>query len=249
MSLSPFSAICIKPKIIACLNLNTSLKLDDSSKEQRKYLERNAKNSKTRSHKHNCQRKKDSLKLSIIKKCFKTFKQKLQTAESRWDIHSISTIKHRHEFLWVFFPTFLYFFYKYSVCLTKLWMDVVLIDLHHHVLLLNLEGYMNKNTWWPINLQLPCCSAAVPARRISKFILLEKLLLFSFFRSLEKRPGVQVRFGGLSGWFSQLPNTIFLKVSFTFFIEQPKCGCHVCKGLPTLNVTGDMTARELSHKT
>lgn len=66
-----------------------------------------------------------------------------------------------------------------SVCFLCLWIAGGLIDLHYHVLLLNLEGHMHKNRWWPINLQPPRRSASVPARRISKFILLKNQFLFS----------------------------------------------------------------------
>lgn len=66
-----------------------------------------------------------------------------------------------------------------SVCFLCLWIAGGLIDLHNHVLLLNLEGHMHKNRWWPINLQPPRRSASVPARRISKFILLKNQFLFS----------------------------------------------------------------------
>lgn len=69
-----------------------------------------------------------------------------------------------------------------SVCLlwkSWPWMAGGLIDLHYHVLLLNLEGRMHKNRWWPINLQPPRRSSSVPARRISKFILLKNQFLFS----------------------------------------------------------------------
>lgn len=73
---------------------------------------------------------------------------------------------------------FMHFANGPSVCLLWkpfLWMAGGLIDLHYHILLLNLEGHMHKNRWWPINLQPPCRSGAVPARRISKFMLLKNL--------------------------------------------------------------------------
>lgn len=66
-----------------------------------------------------------------------------------------------------------------SVCFLCLWIAGGLIDLHCHVLLLNLEGRMHENRWWPINLQPPRRSASVPDRRISKFILLKNQFLFS----------------------------------------------------------------------
>lgn len=77
---------------------------------------------------------------------------------------------------------FMRFAHGQSVCSlwkSRLWMAGGLIDLHYHVLLLNLEGRMHRNRWWPINLQPPRRSAAVPARRISKFILLKNQFLLS----------------------------------------------------------------------
>lgn len=65
------------------------------------------------------------------------------------------------------------------LCKSWLWMAGGLIDLHYHVLLLNLEGRMHKNRWWPINLQPPCRSASALARRTSTFKLLKNVFLFS----------------------------------------------------------------------
>lgn len=82
-----------------------------------------------------------------------------------------------------------------------LWMAGGLIDLHYHILLLNLEECMHKNRWSPINLQPPHCSSSVPGRRISKFTLLKIR-----FCSLSLWPWVEQSFSR-TFW----PDTKFLK--------------------------------------
>lgn len=69
-----------------------------------------------------------------------------------------------------------------SVCL--LWQPFLsaaggLIDLHHHVLLLNLEGHMHRNRWWPINLSLPVAlERSRPDGPLNLFCLRTCLVLF-----------------------------------------------------------------------
>lgn len=92
---------------------------------------------------------------------------------------------------------FMHFANGPSVWKPFLWMAGGLIDLHYQILLLNLEGHMHKNRWWPINLQPPCRSGAVPARRISKFMLLKNR-----FFTLSLWLGVVAGFGGLSAGLS-----------------------------------------------
>ncbi len=104
-----------------------------------------------------------------------------------------------------------------SVCLlwkSWLWMAGGLIDLHYHVLLLNLEGRMHKNRWWPINLQPPHRSASVPARRISKFILLKNQFLLSL--------SVAWSSGRIQQSVSKIiwPNTRFLSKEYLVFINR-----------------------------
>lgn len=98
------------------------------------------------------------------------------------------SVLHLHIYKWISVQLtknsllFMRFANGQSVCLlwkSWLWMAGGLIDLHYHILLLNLEGRVHKNRWWPINLQPPRRSASVPARRISKFILLKNQFLFS----------------------------------------------------------------------
>lgn len=107
---------------------------------------------------------------------------------------------------------FMHFANGPSVCLLWkpfLWMAGGLIDLHYHILLLNLEGHMHKNRWWPINLQPPCRSGAVPARRISKFMLLKTL-----FFPLSLWLGVVVGFRRSVSRIIWPPDTQLLKVSY-----------------------------------